>query len=140
MEAPALSFSLVAVASLIAAAFVFARKPGLTLSRPEEAIRLFCIDYWDARVSEAVLSRDGKTALLALSDGRIGIVSVFSDTAVTRRLDPRAIRAETGDDGLILRLADPSLSRVLLDLDESERNRWRARFDRPEALTGARPA
>ena len=140
MEAPALSFSLLAVASLLAAAFIFARKPGLTLADREEAVRLFLTDYWDARVQEVTLSRDGKAALLTLADGRVGLVAVFSDRAVTRRLAPGAIRAESGEAGLLLRIPDPSLSRLRLDLQPDERARWQARLDPHQAPRKAQPA
>lgn len=140
MEAPALSFSLFAVASLLAAAFIFARKPGLTLSGPDEAVRLFLIDYWDARVQDVALSRDGKAALLTLSDGRVGIVAVFSDRAVTRRLAPGAIRVEAGDDALVVRITDPSLSRVRLRLEDRERERWQGRFTLHQASRKAQAA
>lgn len=128
MEAPALSFSLFAVASLLAAAFIFARKPGLTLTDPDQVVQLFLTDYWDAGVERVSVSRDGKSALLALSDGSMGIVAVFSDRAVTRRLAPQAVRASLSADRLELRLPDPSLSRVRLTLSGSELGEWGARL------------
>lgn len=128
VEAPALSFSLFAVASLIAAAFIFARRPGLTLTDADQAVRLFLTDYWDASVERVSLSSDGKSALLSLSDGKMGIVAVFSDRAVTRRLAPRAVRAAVSGDRLELRIGDPSLSRLRLALSASDLDEWAARL------------
>ncbi|TGY87662.1 hypothetical protein E5163_14615 [Marinicauda algicola] len=129
MDAPALTFSLGVLALIIASAFVFARKPGLRLASREEAARLFLVDHWDAPVRAVSLSGDGRAALLELDGGEVGIVSVFGDRAVTRRLPAKALRVAGRGDGLELRLPDASLPRLRLDLAPDEHARWAARLD-----------
>lgn len=54
------------------------------LADEEAALARFFIDYPDAGVRAVRLTRDGKTAFLALADGRVGIVQAVGDKFLTR--------------------------------------------------------
>ncbi len=90
-------------------------------------------DFWNDRVREVAIDRDGHAALLQLV-GEIpvvGLVVAHGDAFVTRRLTPGSVKSTqlADPDRLLLVLDDLVLPRVELRLEPALAANWRRRLD-----------
>lgn len=122
--------AVLAVAALVALAWRFG-VPAARIGDVAEAGARFVEDFPDDEVVSGVLDREGRAALLELAEGtRVGLVMAFGDRFVTRRLGARDLRAARAGGGvLLLRLDDPVLPAVALELGEEAAEHWRRRLE-----------
>ncbi|MEZ5872120.1 MAG: hypothetical protein R3D32_09775 [Nitratireductor sp.] len=111
---------LVGLALVAVAIHLLGLSKDVFISTISDAIRLLETDFPDAIVEEAILASNGKAAILKLEDGSAGLVEAMGDRYVTRvvaRNDVRQVERK-GDCELVLRLADFTLPRLILNFTE----------------------
>lgn len=95
------------------------------------AREIFARDYPEKQVTETIVADTGESALLALTDGELGLIGVNGDRYVTRALGAGSLReANTGEAVWTLRLRDFALPHVTVRLPAAaDADGWRKRIE-----------
>lgn len=104
------------------------------LASTHEARARYHEDFWHDKLEDVLLSKDGRTALIALTDeSAVGLVHAMGDRFITRRLGPDSFKTVGLENGhtLILRLRDFSLPQVhIIYSDVTDITAWHDRLSR----------
>lgn len=106
------------------------RHPPHRLSSAQHAQDRFLADYPRAQISTCDITTDHSTALLALEDGRLGIVLVVGHHEVTRLFQAANLHSITAQSHqLHIQTRDVTMPSLTVNLDATVHQQWHAYID-----------